>query len=42
MKIRIGYVSNSSSSSYIVFGEEIRDLNKVFQAVEDGKSVHAV
>ena len=42
MKTRFGYVSNSSSSSFMVYGEETRDEAEIERAVSSGKTVVCV
>lgn len=42
MRIRTGFVSNSSSSSFLVFGEELADFNEMLREVRSGGGVIAV
>ena len=42
MKIRNGFVSNSSSSSFVVFGQSIDSLSQAEKYIREGKDVIAL
>lgn len=42
MKTRFGYVSNSSSSSFVIYGDGLKDAAAVKEAVANGKIVYCV
>ena len=35
-KIRVGFVSNSSSTSFVIYGKEIEDVDSFFNGDIDG------
>ena len=38
MKIRSGFVSNSSSTSFVIYGKEIEDVESFMKEIEDNLS----
>lgn len=42
MKIRAGYVSNSSSSSFIIVGKELSGIKEAEEALKNGQNVYCI